>query len=255
MGVQVFVHLSWVILMLALKGVVVAKVLAAGHECRMARCSHHGPEIRFPFWIKDKQPEQCGYPGFQVFCRRGKTLLHFQYLANTSLHQTLIFLSKNVSILRINYTSQNILVDGYPFTNNLKLVSTSTSFGIVHPFYYYYDRYNDPNTTFVSCSSRIKGYIPDMLTSLDGKTFPVYCLNDFQYTSERSISSCTKVFNSSLTYDYLRQEEYASSFFVRWSTPNCGICEAKGEDCMLKNSSSSNIEAADNSTICLPKGI
>ncbi|KAK1367116.1 Non-specific serine/threonine protein kinase [Heracleum sosnowskyi] len=205
MGFQVFVLLCWVTLIFAVRGVVVAKVSAADHECRIRRCSHDGPEIRFPFWIRDKQPERCGYPGFQVFCDRGKTLLPVQYLANTSLHGTQMFFSKNVSVDFISYESQDMQLYVYSLTNNLTLVSTSTSlpsapphFGEVHHNSYptYHDEYDEPNTTILNCSSRIEDTITATLTSLDGKTFPVYCVADYIDTNQ--ITSCTKVFNASL---------------------------------------------------------
>ncbi|KAK1367109.1 Non-specific serine/threonine protein kinase [Heracleum sosnowskyi] len=214
MGFQVFVLLCWVTLIFAVRGVVVAKVSAADHECRIRRCSHDGPEIRFPFWIRDKQPERCGYPGFQVFCDRGKTLLPVQYLANTSLHGTQMFFSKNVSVDFISYESQDMQLYVYSLTNNLTLVSTSTSlpsapphFGEVHHNSYptYHDEYDEPNTTILNCSSRIEDTITATLTSLDGKTFPVYCVADYIDTNQ--ITSCTKVFNASLPI-FLMQGSY-----------------------------------------------
>lgn len=47
-----------------------AEVGATANECVISRCSHHGPAIRFPFWLKDSQPDHCGYPGFQVILHR-----------------------------------------------------------------------------------------------------------------------------------------------------------------------------------------
>ncbi|KAJ6411046.1 hypothetical protein OIU84_007740 [Salix udensis] len=44
--------------------------------CREERCKKHGPVIRFPFRIKGKQPDYCGYPGFDLSCTdRKETLL------------------------------------------------------------------------------------------------------------------------------------------------------------------------------------
>ncbi|KAL1829675.1 rust resistance kinase Lr10 isoform X1 [Daucus carota subsp. sativus] len=276
MGVRVYLHLSWIIVIVAVRVVVGENVSAAGvQECRMTRCSHHGPEIRFPFWIKEKQqPEQCGYPGFRVFCDRGNTLLHLQYLANTSLPDTLFYLSKNVSIHSINYTSQEVFVyvlNGSQFTNNLKLFSASSTSLPSTPHFgkaYSYDFANMyyPDITYTmcfSCSAGVKSFIPDMLTSPGRKTFPVYCLDD-QYSAfsgEYSISSCTKIFNSSLPAPLLSQgyDPYAppgvvDALSISWLAPNCSKCEAKGEYCRRKSNASSNIEAADYSTICFPKG-
>ncbi|KAK1371304.1 hypothetical protein POM88_037396 [Heracleum sosnowskyi] len=258
MAFRVFVYLSWVILVFSFRGVVAGAV----EECRITRCSHHGPEIRFPFWIKDKQPEHCGYPGFQVSCYRGKTLLQFRYLANTSLPGIQLFLSKEVSVRSIKYAYQIIDLDtSYYSTNNLKFFSTSTlspSARIPLSFQernleYYPDT---ESTTFVSCPSRVNGESdvtsPVMLATLSGQVFPVYYFDDYEDTSYPSLTSCSRVFDSSIPYNYLSRYWF---FDLQWSTPNCVKCEAKGEYCKLKKDrTTSNIKTANHSTICLPRG-
>ncbi|THG15068.1 hypothetical protein TEA_019368 [Camellia sinensis var. sinensis] len=44
-------------------------------ECAVTRCGDDGPDIRFPFWLKDHQPNHCGYPGFQLSCSPTKDTL------------------------------------------------------------------------------------------------------------------------------------------------------------------------------------
>ncbi|CAK7334067.1 unnamed protein product [Dovyalis caffra] len=47
----------------------------AGHGASLdciRSCGKHGPKIRFPFRIKDKQADHCGYPGFDLSCSEGK---------------------------------------------------------------------------------------------------------------------------------------------------------------------------------------
>ncbi|KAJ6959241.1 hypothetical protein NC653_037528 [Populus alba x Populus x berolinensis] len=46
-------------------------VFLAGHGASLnctGSCGNPGPDIRFPFRIKDKQPDHCGYPGFDLSC-------------------------------------------------------------------------------------------------------------------------------------------------------------------------------------------
>jgi len=46
--------------------------------CQEASCKKDGPAIRFPFRLKlkEKQPDDCGYPGFELSCTdRRETLL------------------------------------------------------------------------------------------------------------------------------------------------------------------------------------
>ncbi|XP_074330979.1 uncharacterized protein LOC141668162 [Apium graveolens] len=269
MGFQVLVDLSVIMLVLAIRGVVAAKAEDSGEECWNTRCSHHGPDIRFLFWLEDKQPAHCGYPGFGVSSHRGKTLMQFQYLANTSVQGTQLFLSTNMSVESINYSSQERVFVSQQLTNSLKLVCLSTSspsspphFGkfrlCMYPEQTEADHYIFTNATFVSCSSGIKdnyffyGLVPLFLTSISGQCFPVYCLEDVRRPNTRpSITSCTKVFDSSLPYKIL--EAYIR-FIINWSNPNCGKCEAKREYCKLrKNSTSSKIETGDLSTECFSK--
>ncbi|KAB5548409.1 hypothetical protein DKX38_011815 [Salix brachista] len=49
--------------------------LGASLNCTTS-CGNRGVDIRFPFWIKDRQPDQCGYPGFAISCNeRGDIVL------------------------------------------------------------------------------------------------------------------------------------------------------------------------------------
>ncbi|WOG89803.1 hypothetical protein DCAR_0209042 [Daucus carota subsp. sativus] len=268
MGFQVIVDLLVIMLVLTIRGVEAAKAEDSDtEECWNKRCSHRGPDIRFPFWLKDRQPAHCGYPGFGVSCHRGQTLLEFQYLANTSLDETQLFLSKNISVQSINYSSQEIVFVSHQLTNNLKLVNLSNSslfapthFENIRPSRYAEQiaggHYIYSTATFVSCSSRIKdnyafyGLLPGMLTSVSGQTFPVYSLGDVRRRLFLpSVTSCTKVFDSTLTYELL---EAYNSFVMKWSTPNCGKCEARGQYCKLMKNS--NNQTAGLSTICFSRG-
>ena len=69
---------------------------ASQDECKVSRCSDHGPVIRFPFQLKD-QPYRCGYPGFEISCIEKKlTILELP--------------SVSLSVKKINYNSQEIIV-------------------------------------------------------------------------------------------------------------------------------------------------
>ena len=46
-------------------------VFLAGHGASLnctGSCGNRGPDIRFPFRIKEKEPDHCGYPGFDLSC-------------------------------------------------------------------------------------------------------------------------------------------------------------------------------------------
>ncbi|KAK1351776.1 Non-specific serine/threonine protein kinase [Heracleum sosnowskyi] len=248
MGFQIFVYLNWPILLFAISGVLAEKAEAAGDECKMKRCSHHGPEIRFPFQLKDRQPEHCGLPGFRVSCHRGKTLLELQYPANTSLPGIQLFLSIEVMILLIDYTTQEIYLSGSEkMKANLTFVSTpSSSQWAISPPPFEMSPPHINAYTFASCSSRAEGQ--SQLTSLSGQAFPIYYFTTgMMQPRDKYITSCTKVFTSYLP-TILQENRWS---VASWSTPNCRKCEANGEYCKLIR----NIQTADYNTTCLSKSV
>ncbi|XP_017972482.1 PREDICTED: putative RING-H2 finger protein ATL21A [Theobroma cacao] len=66
--------------------------------CVVKNCTLHGPPVRFPFWLKHKQPPHCGFPhpAFQLSC--------------TGDQQTLLHLPRAVKMLvdDIDYKAQEI---------------------------------------------------------------------------------------------------------------------------------------------------
>lgn len=90
-------------------------------ECKPAKCGHKGPEIRFPFWLKDHQPDRCGYgPGFALTC------------SPTNANETLVdipFFGRGV-VTSIDYFYQEITYEFsscFQHQNNLSLIFNSTS--------------------------------------------------------------------------------------------------------------------------------
>ncbi|GER46401.1 RING/U-box superfamily protein [Striga asiatica] len=106
-------------------------------DCKPTSCKKHGPKIRFPFRIKKRSPEYCGYRGFEVFCNeKNETML-------------LLPSSVQVAVKHIDYVTQQIHL--YDPENCLprKLpqlnLSSSNS-----PFRFSYDNYN---YTMFNCSA------------------------------------------------------------------------------------------------------
>ncbi|KAL8097909.1 hypothetical protein AgCh_030865 [Apium graveolens] len=229
MGSQL-VHLFLVILVLAITRVVAEKAKVEGDECRTKRCSRHGPGIRFPFYLRDRQPEHCGLPGFQVSCDAGETLLKLQYLANTSLQGIQLFLSTGQTLHSINYKSQKIKLGMYSGLNinNVTLVSTTTSWpsAIVPPPFGGARSSTSINTTFASCLSRVAGQQDLLLTSLSGQAFRVYYFDSLD-GMQPSIGQLRIVGNVK---------------------PRGGYCK------LMENGTSSNVRVADYSTVCLSRG-
>lgn len=96
--------------------VLVVMFAAAGQNadeyCREKRCRDDGPIIRFPFWLKHDQlqPDHCGYPGFELSCSKFKdTVMEFKYHANTSQEGLQVLVYVKAFVIRINYTSQQVV--------------------------------------------------------------------------------------------------------------------------------------------------
>ncbi|GMY20144.1 rust resistance kinase Lr10-like isoform X1 [Fagus crenata] len=94
------------------------------------RCGKDGPAIRFPFRLKDTQPDHCGYPGFDLSC--------------TDQNDTVLQLptSVKVSIKDIDYKSQLIQVSDphncFPrHIRGLNLSSSPFEFNEIYPFDYF----------------------------------------------------------------------------------------------------------------------
>ncbi|KAG5226492.1 glycerophosphodiester phosphodiesterase protein kinase domain-containing GDPDL [Salix suchowensis] len=63
-------------------------VFVAGHGAGLnctGSCGNRGPDIRFPFRIKDVQPDHCGYPGFDLSCSDDNSTV-LELPAGVSLH-------------------------------------------------------------------------------------------------------------------------------------------------------------------------
>ncbi|XP_030935778.1 rust resistance kinase Lr10-like [Quercus lobata] len=189
--------------------------LGEGHNsCPELQCGN-GPPIRFPFRLKDRQPDQhCGYPGFDLYCSHS--------------NDTVLELPTSVKafVKNIDYKSQLIEVTDSDncFPRKILRLNLSSS-----PFQFKNSLYN---FSLFSCK-------PDTESS-----YQVPCLNSastsvLAFTSDDDIDdlpvlSCTKMYTvSSVPYDIWSY----SSLELTWSGPKCGHCEGKGKICRFENNS------------------
>ena len=201
-------------------------------ECKASRCSHHGPVIRFPFWLKDQPvPDHCGYPGFELTCSEEKrTILELPNAAK-------------LWVKKINYTSQEMVVrysdDEYCLQSRIVNLNLSA-----FPFQFT----ESTPVSFFNCSENKSesygfwGSIPSTCSSSD----PVYFIHSHYHLSRVDLTSCRKIFNATIPR-FILDEDYESS--MNWSKPMCGKCEAQGEKCQLKKKSNSREPEIE----CIPK--
>ena len=198
-------------------------------ECKASRCSEYydGPAVRFPFRLKDHQPDHCGYPGFELSCSEGgQTVLELPSYSGAMLW-----------VEKINYTSQQIVVYGFhDYCLQRQILDTNLS---AFPFQYT-DGYS-----FFNCSEYKDHYElwPLPCGFLSNNT--VYASPSYFLTSKVDLSSCQKIFNASLLEYLIFHENWEIS--MSWSKPMCGNCEREGKKCQLKknNSTQPEIECID----------
>ncbi|KAF3432840.1 hypothetical protein FNV43_RR23942 [Rhamnella rubrinervis] len=224
---KMVMYCFWLLLM-----IVVAETGVGQNECSEARCSEHGPAIKFPFRVKDRQPDYCGYPGFSASCTTtNDTALEL----STSMHHKFL-------IRKINYKSQTIQVyDPDNCSQKLLLNFPNRS---IPPFQF--SNWNPYYHTLFNCSSSSRtgyGLIPCLSDS--GYQIKIFFSDDD--IDDLLFVSCTKMYDlKGIPYEMSSQ---VSDVQLEWSKPNCGACEAKGKICRVKNFSTQH------ETECVRKGV
>ncbi|OMO69627.1 hypothetical protein CCACVL1_19372 [Corchorus capsularis] len=203
-------------------------------SCPVAACSENGPLIRFPFWLKGRQPENCGYPGFGLSC--------------SNKNETMIEISNSGLLLvnHIDYNFQVIYVSDPEGCMARRLINVTGDF---------FKILLCENLTLLNCSSSINE-APYL--------WPIHCLStstSYVYAAYASIppspvilSSCARGFianiEASYTYDcgsYSYDPGLPadfSDFFnsFSWVVPGCDNCDFEGGKCRFKSNSSRELE-------------
>ncbi|GMY07461.1 putative ring-h2 finger protein atl21a [Fagus crenata] len=189
-------------------------------ECKETRCKHHGPTIRFPFWLKDHHPEHCHYPGFELSCTEDK--------------DTMLELPRAVKLFvkHINYTAQQI--DVYdPFgclarqIENLTLPASPFQFADLYGLY---------NYTFFNCSSDKNFNVVNVIPCLSSHGYNIIA-GDSDAEAYFAPLSCPKMYDIISVPDFLISY-YKNDFQLNWFKPMCGSCEAEGKKCGMKGNTS-----------------
>ncbi|KAH6828074.1 hypothetical protein C2S53_013090 [Perilla frutescens var. hirtella] len=214
--------------------------LAVGqNECLPTTCGPLAPVVRFPFWLKGHQPEHCGYPGFGLSCNEsGRTDFDLQFPVTASTNNIVVPLKMTVAVWDIDYKAQKMLA-GYARARSClprKLPTVNSSNTSASPFEAEAIGYGDGSTLF-NCSN-LRDY--ESISCLSSHGYQVIeFASVYDIASLPPYSSCFKMYNISFVPDRAlagRDDEYGSRFYLSWSRPSCGKCEAKGKYCRLQNS-------------------
>ncbi|KAD4178414.1 hypothetical protein E3N88_27005 [Mikania micrantha] len=201
------------------------KSISGDEDCTPAFCSPTGPQVRFPFLLRDRQPARCGFAGFDLSCNKK--------------NQTLIKLPSGRSFIvrSISYATQVISVDP-DFCSpegiaDIKLTGTPFDFSVMDSY------------TFYNCSSQLSGFTfqtPPMLPfpCLGSVNHSVFALRT-AWTSFGDIpASCEEM--TTISVPTRRFGDIRDELTLMWFTPFCGPCELDGRTCGLKS---------DGETVCV----
>nr|XP_016442798.1 PREDICTED: putative RING-H2 finger protein ATL21A [Nicotiana tabacum] len=179
-------------------------------------CPKNKFPIRFPFYLENQQPQNCGYPGFNLKCNsQGYTVLNLPF-SGEFLVQTIRYSNPEIKL----YDADNCLA------RRLMDLNLSSS-----PF----EAYVIVNYTILSCPSEypltfrslvvdcLSNYTTDLLAFYDGSDYEKYMPGCNVTARNFSIAS------NDLKYSDL------FGLSLTWSVPNCTTCEAKFELCGFEN--------------------
>ena len=199
--------------------------------CKEARCGDGEPTIQFPFWLKDQQPEHCGYPGFELSCTEDKhTILELPHSGKLYV--------KNIHY----YPGQQIDLYDPDGCNDPRLVPNLTS----SPFELYNSMYN---YTFFNCSTyKDSSWDPVMLIPCLSSThhYQIVALRSDEGASYAP-QSCWKMYDSETNPSFWNYDD-RNYILLRWNSPNCWTCYANGKNKCIRaeeNTGTSEI-------LCLP---
>ncbi|CAI9092534.1 OLC1v1027796C1 [Oldenlandia corymbosa var. corymbosa] len=214
------------------------------NECAPVRCGESGPWIRFPFWLRDHQPETCGYPGFELTCPRiNDTRFEVRFsvrASTTNLNNILLPMSVQSSVLEIDYKSQLIQVNVLNASCPPKQLQPDMSASdLTFPFEKY-DSFRD-NFTFFNCSTNYRKQNSNygaLVTCLSGHDYDVFAFRSYYSVFNFPIASCWKMYDISDALSEMTSPFEINDYtqvWLHWSKPSCSVCEAKGNYCMLNN--------------------
>ncbi|XP_022888071.1 rust resistance kinase Lr10-like [Olea europaea var. sylvestris] len=205
------------------------------HECHEEKCRHHGPVVRFPFRLKDRHQQHCGYPGFELLCTQNKdTVLELPSPVKASIKDSNLPFSVQFSIKEIDYKNQLINISKVfgCLPELIRFLNLSAS-----PFQFS-DAYSD-NFTFFNCSKikRDNLYYLHPVTCLSSKDYDVYAVYSEFPLYEFDLQSCSKMFDIHQSIAWIVSDSLIPCE-LEWSRPSCRYCESTGKHCRLKNDSS-----------------
>ncbi|KDP22153.1 hypothetical protein JCGZ_25984 [Jatropha curcas] len=194
--------------------------------CRPERCGR-GPIVRFPFRLREKQPEHCGYPGFELSCKEDE---HTELQLPNSV---------KLYIQTIDYVAQELSASDPSecFARNAKAFHLYT-----HNFEFP-RAYSIDNYALFNCSLGNR-YSSDLVSCLGVPgSYEVYAFAADNRIDDLPLTSCRKMYNISSVPSEIFDN--TNSITLTWSKKmsKCRSCEIQGGCCGWKDK---NIACFDN---------
>ncbi|KAI8008654.1 Rust resistance kinase Lr10 [Camellia lanceoleosa] len=227
-------------------------------ECAVTRCGDDGPDIRFPFWLKDHQPNHCGYPGFQLSCSPAKnTLLELPFFGTAKVSlinyrdQSLYINDPSDCFLEQLLLNPNHNLSASPFKfsplygSQFSLFSCPSSTNQTYPLEWY-------DTGYAYNSYSPFPITNNCLNSSQGQV--VYAVPD-DFSILQSLLSCRKLYTITSIHSplYGSPDFYTNDLRLSWSKPICGSCEEIGKYCRLRRRNNSSSRKHDETECSLGK--
>ncbi|XP_065868128.1 rust resistance kinase Lr10-like [Euphorbia lathyris] len=187
------------------------------NECKQSRCRKNGPAIRFPFRLKNQQPEHCGFPGFDLSC--------------TETRDTLLELPNSVklNVDRIDYVYQVI----HTSDPSNCLPKQIINFNLSNSAFKFGDSSRNDYAFFNCTSIARREYLFMPCLSVPG--YDVHAFYKDSSVDTLALTSCKKLYNlSSVPWELISGHNVLQ---LNWSRPACGVCEELGKHCRFKNNS------------------
>lgn len=196
--------------------------------CKHAKCGSSGLPIRFPFRLKDRQPEHCGYPGFDLSCNnQNQTVLNLPQSGEFVLDS-------------IDYIEQAISIKDPDLCLPKRMLNFSLLGSPFQPVY-------TINYTFLNCSSSSSSsdwmvyasyqFVP--LFCLSGKNHSVFAMN-LSSSNQRVPASCRRIMNVSVL-QYKQLVGLQEDLLLIWKEPRCRDRESQDRNCRFKSDTGSDI--------------
>ncbi|GJY60207.1 putative RING-H2 finger protein ATL21A [Tanacetum coccineum] len=185
-------------------------------DCRPTLCSPTGPQVRFPFRIRDRQPSACGFPGFDLSCNeQNKTILHL-----TS--------SRSYTVNKISYGAQIIYIDPEFCRSNsigdFNITGTPFDFRSMQSYRFY-------NCSWIQSSYKFHMM---SLPCLNSVNHSVIALRNGQIPEGKTAANCQDI--GMISVPIRRYGGTMEELELMWFTPYCRSCEIEGRMCGLKGS-------------------